>query len=66
MYSDRQAWANSENLDQTSQNAASDQSLHCLLLTQQFYKQSQEHLLRQVGLFPLADVQMGTNSVSVL
>ena len=40
-YSDRQAWANSIDPDQTPQNAASDQGLHCLPLTQQFYKHSQ-------------------------
>ena len=40
-YSDRQAWANSVDPDQTPQNAASDQGLHCLSLTQQFYKHSQ-------------------------
>ena len=41
MYSDRQAWANSEEPDQMPQNVASDQSLHCLLLNQQFYTQLQ-------------------------
>ena len=35
-YSERQAKANSVDLDQTPQNAASDQDLHCLPLTQQF------------------------------
>ena len=34
-YSDRQAWANSVDPDQTPQNAASDQGLHCLPLTRQ-------------------------------
>ena len=29
-YWDRQAWANSVDPDQTPQNAASDQGLHCL------------------------------------
>ena len=37
MYSDRQTLANSEDPDQTTQNAASDQGLHCLPLIQQFY-----------------------------
>ena len=32
-YSDRHACANSEDADQTPQNAASDQGLHCLPLT---------------------------------
>ena len=31
------AWANSLDPDQTPQNAASDQGLHCLPLTQLFY-----------------------------
>ena len=35
-YKDRQAWANSVDQDQIQQNIASDQGLHCLLLTQQF------------------------------
>ena len=35
-YSDRQTWTNSVDPDQTPQNAASDQGLHCLPLTQQF------------------------------
>ena len=35
-YSGRQAYANSVDIDQNPQNAASDQSLHCLPLTQQF------------------------------
>ena len=33
----RQAWANSIDPDQTPQNAASDQGLHCKPLIQQFY-----------------------------
>ena len=40
-YSDRQAWVNSVDPDQTPQNAASDQGLHFLPLTQQFYTHSQ-------------------------
>ena len=36
-YSDRQAWANSVDPDQTPQNAASDQGLHCLKIIQQFF-----------------------------
>ena len=36
MYSDRQAWANSVDPDETPQNAASHQNLHCLPLIQQF------------------------------
>ena len=40
-YSKRQAWAISVDPDQTPQNAAFDQGLHCLLLTQQFYKNNQ-------------------------
>ena len=40
-YPARQVWANSADLDQTLQNAASDQGLHCLPLTQQFYTHSQ-------------------------
>ena len=35
-YSDRQAWANSVDTDQTPQNAVSDQSLRCWLLIQKF------------------------------
>ena len=35
MYSDRQAWANSVDPDETPQNAASHQGLHCLPLIQQ-------------------------------
>ena len=34
MYSDRHAWTNSADSDQTPQNKASDQCLHCLPLTQ--------------------------------
>ena len=34
-YWDRQAWTNSVDPDQTPQNAASDQGLHCLPLVQQ-------------------------------
>ena len=40
-YSDIQARANMLDPDQTPQNAASDQGLHCLPLTQQFYTHSQ-------------------------
>ena len=40
-YSDRQTLANSIDPDQTPQNAASDQGLHCLPVIQQFYKHSQ-------------------------
>ena len=36
MYSDRQAWANSVDPDETPQNAASHLGLHCLQLIQQF------------------------------
>ena len=36
MYSDRQAWANSVDPDETPQNAASHQGLHCFPLIQQF------------------------------
>ena len=32
----KRAWANSVDPDQTPQNAASDQSLHCLPLIQQY------------------------------
>ena len=35
MYSERQAWANSEDPDEMPQNAASHQGLHCLPLIQQ-------------------------------
>ena len=35
-YTDRQAWAKGGSLDQPPQNAASDQSLHCLPFMQQF------------------------------
>ena len=41
MYSDKQARANSVDPDQTPQNAASNQGLHCLPLIQQFYTHSQ-------------------------
>ena len=34
MYSDRQAWANSAEPDETPQKAASHQGLHCLPLIQ--------------------------------
>ena len=36
MYSDRQAWANSVDTDETPQNAASHQGLHYLPLIQQY------------------------------
>ena len=36
MYSDRQAWANSLDPDETPQNVASHLGLHCLPLIQQF------------------------------
>ena len=36
MYMDRQAWANSIDPDETLQNVASYQGLHCLPLIQQF------------------------------
>ena len=36
MYSDRQAWENSVDPDETPQNAASHQGLHWLPLNQQF------------------------------
>ena len=39
MYSDRQAWANSIDPDETPQNAASHLGLHCLPLMQQFLTQ---------------------------
>ena len=42
MYSDKQACANSLDSDQTPQNAASDQGLHCLPITDKFYTHSQE------------------------
>ena len=35
MYSDRQAWANRDDPDETPQNAASHQGLRCLPLIQQ-------------------------------
>ena len=41
MYLNRQVWAINVDPDQTSQNAASDQGLHCLPLIQQFYTHSQ-------------------------
>ena len=34
MYSDKQAWVNSADPDETPHNAASHQGLHCLLLIQ--------------------------------
>ena len=37
-YWDRNAWANSEDPDQTPQSAASDQGLHCLPLIKQYFK----------------------------
>ena len=40
-YSDKQAWANSVDPNQTPQNAASYQGLHCLPLTQQFHTHEQ-------------------------
>ena len=40
VYSDRQAWANSVDPDQTPQNAASDLGLPCLSLVQQLFKQT--------------------------
>ena len=36
MYSDRQAWGNSVDLDETPQNAASHKGIHCLPIIQQF------------------------------
>ena len=39
-YSDKQAWANNVDPDQAPQNAASDQGLHYLPLTQLFYTHS--------------------------
>ena len=36
MYSDRQAWTNSVDPDETPQNVAPHQCLNCLLLIQQF------------------------------
>ena len=36
-YSERQFWANSEDPDQTSHNAVSDQGLYCSPNSQQFY-----------------------------
>ena len=36
MYSDGQAWANSIDPDEMSQNVVSHQGLHCLPLIQQF------------------------------
>ena len=36
-YWDRQAWAKSEEPDQTPQNMAPDQGLHCLLLIKQYF-----------------------------
>ena len=41
MYSDRHNLTNIVDPDQTPQNAASDQGLHCLPLIQQFYTHSQ-------------------------
>ena len=40
MYSDRQTLSYSVDPDQTPQNAASDEGLHCLPLIQQFYSQA--------------------------
>ena len=40
-YSDRAVWANSVDPDQTPQNAASDQGLHCLTLIQHVLDTSQ-------------------------
>ena len=42
MYSDKQAWANSEEPDQTRHIAASDLGLHCFLLIILFYTKEQE------------------------
>ena len=39
-YCDRQACANCLDPNQTSQNASSDQDLHCLLVNQQFLNKS--------------------------
>ena len=36
-YWDRQAWANNVDLDQMRQNAAFDQSLHCLPVIQHYF-----------------------------
>ena len=36
MYSDREAWGNSVDPDETLQNAESHQGLHCLPFIQQF------------------------------
>ena len=36
MYSDRQAWANSVDLDEIPLNAASHQGIHCSQISQQF------------------------------
>ena len=36
IYSDRQAWANSADPDETLQNAAAHQGPHCLPLIQQY------------------------------
>ena len=40
MYSEKQIWANSVTPVHTSQNAAPNQGIHCLLLIQQFYSHS--------------------------
>ena len=42
-YWDRQAWANCVDLDQTPQNAASDQGLHCLPLLQYILRCKRRH-----------------------
>ena len=40
MFSDRRAWVNSVDPDQTLLNVASNQRLHCVPLTQQFHTHS--------------------------
>ena len=45
-YSGRQAWANSVDLDQMPQNAASDQGLHCLLLINSLRKHAYSNIMR--------------------
>ena len=41
-YSDRLALGNSADPDQMLQNAASDQGLHCLVFTQQYFRHINE------------------------
>ena len=45
MYSDKQTWANSIDPNETPQNAASQQGLHCLPLIQQFLDRTSDSKL---------------------